>query len=105
MTKKDPEHNPENPKTKMPYGDMKRIAFFYFMLGVLVAIGYFFLNWYEDPAYYIETYGNEHIFNLFMGGVVGTAAVSFILAIVFYGIHKKKDDATNRIDTKQEGLK
>lgn len=87
----DAEKSPQNPKTRMPFGDMKRISFFYLLLAALVFIGYFFLEWYEDPAYYIETYGHENIFNYFMDGVLITAAVSFILAIVFYVLHKKKE--------------
>lgn len=90
LTAVDPENNPENPNTGLPYGDFNRMAFFYLMLGVLVIIGFFFLRWYEDPAYYIEVYGNSNIYNLFMGGVVATGIISIALAAVFFVLHRKK---------------
>lgn len=89
LTSVDPENNPQNTKTGLPYGDFKRMAFFYLMLGVLVIIGYFFLTWYEDPAYYIEMYGNKNIFNAFIGGVIGTGVISILLAAVFFKLHRK----------------
>lgn len=89
LTTIDPENNPQNPKTGLPYGDFKRMSFFYLMLGVLVIIGYFFLNWYEDPSYYIDVYGNDNIFKLFMGGIIATGVVSVVLAVVFLMLHRK----------------
>lgn len=91
LTKLDPINNPQNPKTRLPFGDFKRMAFFYMLLFILVILGYFFMGWYESPEYYIEIYGNALIVDHFMNGVLATAIISIILCVISFVIYRKND--------------
>ena len=53
LTKKDPVKYPENPKTRLPYGDIKRMGVLFGLMSVLNIVACFFLPWYEcwgDPV-------------------------------------------------------
>lgn len=92
LTKVDPENNPQNSRTKLPYGDVKRISLYYLIVGFLSFGEMLFFRWFEDPTYYIESYNNPDIFNIFLLGVLAMAIVSFVLAVIAFVIYKKVDD-------------
>ena len=94
LTKTNPAANPQNPVTRLPYGDMKRMAALFFMLAVLAVIGYFFLPWYEGswgPKYYAETYGTAGVFDLFIKGILWAAVINTVLGAVCWILAKKYD--------------
>lgn len=97
LYKKDPANNPLNMKTKMASRDTDRIAISFAIIGILFLIGRVFLPWYDDPAYYIEVYGNPHIFDTFMNVTLIGGIVCVVIAIAFYLIGKKVEKPENII--------
>jgi amino acid transporter len=95
LAQKDPVNNPVNPKTGLAVGDYKRMAFLFFILGLVGAGGSFFLPWYETywgwefPGDYDMTiFGSQEA--MWFGIRIATA-VAFVVAIVFYYMWRKVD--------------
>jgi len=96
LYKKDPEHNPINPKTKLAQGDLGRFGIFFLLFGIIAFLGSFFLVWYEGswgPEYYFELYGSGITGNFWLmidiarwGGVV-----MLVLGVIFCLLGKKID--------------
>jgi amino acid transporter len=90
---KDPVVHPINPKTHLAVGDMKRISFLFFILGLIGAVGCFFLPWYEVDWAFPDDY------DMTMWGSQGAmwmairvlTIVCLVLAIVFYMVWRKID--------------
>ena len=95
LFKKDPEKNPINLKTKFAVGDTRRIAFSFALIGVLFLIGRVFLPWYDNPAYYIDFYGSETIFDTFMNVTLIGGIVCLIIGLVFLLIGNKVEKEEN----------
>jgi hypothetical protein len=49
----------------------------------------FFLPWYEDPAYYTETYGIEGLFDFLISCIRWTTAASGLLTVILVIIASK----------------
>lgn len=58
LTKKNPEKYPENKKTHMQWGDFNHMFILCLIMAIMGIIGCIWFPWYEDPAYYVECYGN-----------------------------------------------
>lgn len=96
----DGKHFPENPKTKMAFGDIFKVANFTIVIGLTTLIGSPFLRWFEGswgPEYYAYEYGSGFLANfdammnaLLIGGAVITV-IGIILRAVAAKIDKKTD--------------
>jgi amino acid transporter len=90
---KDPVAHPINPKTHLAVGDMKRVSFLFFVLGLIGAAGCFFLPWYEADWVFPDDY------DMTLWGSQGAmwmairvlTIICLVLAIVFYMIWRKID--------------
>jgi amino acid transporter len=73
----DAEKYPINPKTKLAFGDLYRIASIFGLFALLGFVGgYLFFPWYEGAwgaEYYAESYGYENAFANLLGGIKLTA--------------------------------
>lgn len=94
LTKVDPEQYPVNPKTKLGYGDLRRIGFLYMGIGLYGILGRFFLQWYEGDwgeEYYTEEYGtgmfSDYHLMLNLITIIGIAAV--IAGFLSYRMSKR----------------
>lgn len=95
LYKKDPANNPLNTKTRLAAGDTRRIALSFAVIGILFFIGRVFLPWYDDPAYYIDFYGNPAIFDTFMNVTLIAGIVCVVIAAVFYIAGRKLEKPEN----------
>ncbi len=89
-----PELYPLNPKTKLGYGDLKRISIIFGIFAVLGAVASFFLPWYEGswgPAYYADTYGFSNAYDFFLHGINIISVVFAATALVLIIISRKVD--------------
>jgi hypothetical protein len=81
----DPVNYPVNPSTGLGIGDTKRMAWMFAAMTLVGGIASFFLPWYDDPAYYVETYGIEGLFDFMISCIrwitVGSGALTAILAV------------------------
>jgi len=86
LAKKDAALFPVNPKTGLAIGDLSRMSFIFFVLGIMGAIGSFFLPWFEGDwgaEYYAEEYfGLEGLFEAMLRGIQIATVVAFVLGIV-----------------------
>lgn len=60
-TIEEPELYPINPKTRLGFGDVRKIGGFYMGLGVFASLSRFFIQWYEGSwaaEYYLDEYGS-----------------------------------------------
>ena len=89
LSRKNPEKYPENKKTHMQSGDLKNFSILYGIMGVLGIIGCIWFPYYEDAAYYIESYGSSNVYNLIMGLLYATTALFAIGAVITYIMNKK----------------
>ncbi len=92
-SKNDAESYPINPKTRLGFGDLKRIGFFYAVLGAFAVCSRYFIQWYEGSwaeEYYLETY-KTGLFSDFgrmlsaisLTGYICIAAGAVLLAVTF----------------------
>jgi amino acid transporter len=84
LAKKDSNLYPLNPRTGLAVGDLKRIAFNFFILAFMGALAVPWLNWFEGDwgaDYYLETY-ESGLFSNFEGMLGAIQAVSIIFAII-----------------------
>jgi amino acid transporter len=107
LSKKDPEGNPANPKTRLAKGDVKRMSFLFLILGLVGVGGSFFLPWYEadwvsslvdEGMSYKEAFAENYDMTLFgsqdamwMGIRIATIIV-LVFSVVFYLLWQKIDD-------------
>lgn len=82
LSKKDPEKYPENKRTHMQHGDLKKFSILYMVMGILGIIGCIWFPYYEDAAYYVEAYGSENAYNLIMCVLYSTTAIFIIGSII-----------------------
>ncbi|MDR1042326.1 MAG: APC family permease [Clostridiales Family XIII bacterium] len=107
LSKKDPEGNPGNPRTRLAKGDLKRMSFLFFILGLVGVGGSFFLPWYEagwvsdlvaEGMSYEEAFAENYDMTLFgsqeamwAGIRVATIAV-LVVTVALYLVWQKVDD-------------
>lgn len=96
LYKIDPIKYPINEKTRLAKGDITRIGIFFFLFGIILFVGAFFLAWYEGewgPDYYLDLYGSgvmSDFWGMIKIGKIGGGAM-IIAGAVMYLIGKKKD--------------
>ncbi len=93
----DPVNYPVNPRTGLGMGDTKRMAWMFGAMTLVGVLASFFLPWYDDPAYYTETYGIEGLFGLLIGCIrwmtVASGVLTVILATIASRVEKTSTDA------------
>ncbi|MDD3349686.1 MAG: APC family permease [Eubacteriales bacterium] len=92
LTKKDPIAFPTNPKTGLAVGDLRRMAFMFFVLSIMGTIGSAFLPWFEGDwgnDYYFEEYGIEGLFDTMMTGIFVATGIGFVIGIVLFLVAAK----------------
>jgi amino acid transporter len=86
LTQIDPVSHPVNSSTGLAIGDTRRMAWMFAAMTLIGVLASFFLPWYDDPAYYTETYGIEGLFGFLISCIrwitVASGAVTVILLIV-----------------------
>jgi amino acid transporter len=86
LTRIDPVHYPVNPTTRLGVGDTRRMAWMFAAMTLVGAIASFFLPWYDDPAYYTETYGIDGLFGLLISCIrwmtVGCGLLTGALVVI-----------------------
>lgn len=101
LTKKDAQLFPQNPKTRLAEGDLKRISSALTIFSVMNVIACFFMPWYESWGtedawesgdYFdglVESFDVNIIVNVIQTGLYILTAVTIIGAIVTYVLSKK----------------
>ena len=101
LTVNDAEKNPINPKTKLAYGDLYRIASTFGLFALLGFVGaYVFFPGYEGAwgtEYYAETYGHENAFALILNGIKLTSYVFAGVALILTMLARKFEPIKVRI--------
>jgi amino acid transporter len=82
LTRIDPENYPLNSSTGLGTGDTRRMAWLFGIMTFVGLIATFFLPWYDDPAYYTETYGIEGLFDILISCIRWITAASGLLTVV-----------------------
>jgi hypothetical protein len=98
LTKIDPVSYPANSSTGLGVGDTKRMAWMFAAMTLIGGIAAFFLPWYEDPAYYTETYGIEGLFGFMISCIRWITVASGVLTLTLVMIASRvepKDSATS----------
>jgi amino acid transporter len=104
LAKKDPVKYPLNPKTKLGYGDLRKMSFNFLVISIMGFIGKPWLYWFEGSDYYgaadgayEETYP-DGILNVLFGnwegmlGAIQIAAYVFLaVAVILYLVSLKVD--------------
>jgi len=101
LTVNDAEKYPVNPRTRMAYGDLYRMASIFGLFALLGFVGgYVFFPWYEGAwaaEYYAETYAHENAFALMLDGIILTSYVFAGVALVLAMLARKLEPETTRI--------
>jgi amino acid transporter len=94
LTRTDPVNFPVNTRTGLGIGDTRRMAWMFAAMTLVGAIAAFFLPWYDDPAYYTETYGIEGLFAFLITCIrwitVASAVLTVILVIIASKVEPKR---------------
>jgi len=97
----DAEKYPVNPKTKLAYGDLYRIASTFGLFALMGFVGgYVFFPWYEGAwgaEVYFEAYGNENAFALILDGIILTSYVFSGAAVILTIFARKLEPKAVRI--------
>ena len=101
MTVNDAEKYPVNPKTRMAYGDLYRIASTFGLFALLGFVGgYVFFPWYEGAwgaEFYAESYGSENAFANILDGIILTSYVFSAAALILIMFARKLEPKAVRI--------
>ena len=96
LYKVDPVKYPINEKTRLAKGDITRIGIFFFLFGIILFAGAFFLAWYEGgwgPDYYLDLYGSgvmSDFWGMIKIGKIG-GGIMIAAGAVMYLLGKKTD--------------
>ncbi|WP_269478139.1 APC family permease [Hominibacterium faecale] len=99
LHKLDPVRHPINPKTKLCYGDLFRIALIFIVFVVLGIIAYFFMPIYEGswgPEYYAETYGFANAYQVITQGILWISIAYAVIAVILIILDRKLDPKDQR---------
>lgn len=97
-----PDLHPLNPKTKLAYGDLTRIAKLFGVTSILSFMAIPWMPFYEGswgPEYYLEVYGTANAWDFINNGITVVAIVYAVLTIIAVVLAKKYDTK----DMKPEG--
>ncbi len=101
LTANDAEKNPVNPKTKLAYGDLYRMASIFGLFALMGFVGgYVFFPWYEGAwgaEFYAESYGYENAFALILDGILLTSYVFSGAALILIMLARKLEPKAVRI--------
>ncbi|NOR19093.1 MAG: amino acid permease [Xanthomonadales bacterium] len=89
LAKTDPVNYPVNSSTGLGIGDTRRMAWMFAVMTLIGAIAAFFLPWYDDPAYYTETYGIEGLFEFLISAIRWITVASGVLTVILVIIARK----------------
>jgi len=89
LAKTDPVNYPVNSSTGLGIGDTRRMAWMFAAMTFIGAIAAFFLPWYDDPAYYTETYGIEGLFEFLISAIRWITVASGVLTVILVIIARK----------------
>lgn len=81
LAQNDPVRYPLNKSTGLGIGDTRRMARMFAIMTLIGLIANFFLPWYEDPAYYTETYGIEGLFDILISCIRWMTLASGVLTV------------------------
>jgi amino acid transporter len=105
LTKTDPVNYPVNSSTGLGLGDTKRMAWMFAAMTLVGLIASFFLPWYDDPEYYMETYGIEGLFEFLISSIrwltVASGVLTVILVIIARRVEPKESEAAAQGDARQ----
>jgi amino acid transporter len=82
LSRIDPVNYPLNSRTGLGIGDTGRMAWLFAIMTLVGGIAAIFLPWYEDPAYYTETYGIEGLFDILISCIRWITAGSGVLTLI-----------------------
>jgi len=82
LAQTDPVNYPVNSSTGLGIGDTKRMAWLFAAMTFIGLIAAFFLPWYDDPAYYTETYGIEGLFGFLISCIRWITVASGVLTVI-----------------------
>lgn len=96
LTVTEPEQYPVNPKTRLGFGDLKRIGCLYMGIGLYGILGRLFLQWYEGDwgaEYYAEEYGSGMFsdFYLMLTLITAIGAAAIVIGFIVWRLGKKYD--------------
>ncbi len=86
LAQNDPVRHPLNTSTGLAIGDTRRMARMFAIMTLIGLLANFFLPWYEDPAYYTETYGIEGLFDILISCIRWMTATSGVLTVILVSI-------------------
>lgn len=89
----DPMRYPVNPKTRLGFGDTRKMALMFGCLTVAGVIATFFLPGFADPQAYAENYGVAGAFDMIMSGIRWTTVVFGVLAVVLLLVSRRVEPA------------
>ena len=95
LTELYPDIHPRNPKTKLAYGDLGRMAKLFGVTSILSFMAIPWMPFYEGswgPEYYLEVYGTANAWDIINNGIVVVAIVYGVLAIIAAILAKKYDN-------------
>lgn len=95
LTKLYPDLHPMNPKTKLAYGDLGRIAKLFGITSILSFIAIPWMPFFEGswgPEYYLEVYGTANAWDFINNGIMIVAIVYAVLTIIAAILAKKYDN-------------
>jgi amino acid transporter len=97
LTQIDPVNYPVNSSTGLGIGDTKRMAWMFAAMTLVGVIAAFFLPWYDDPEYYMETYDIEGLFGFLISCIrwmtVASGVLTVILVIIASRVEPKDAEA------------
>ncbi len=107
LAKKDPEHHPLNPRTRLGFGDLKRIAGVFYGFAVVGFVAVPWLRWFEGDwaaDYYAETYEGTYLSG-FLGNFDTMLTTILVIAGIFVAIAIGCTIAAIRLEPKRITLR
>lgn len=95
LARSDPRRHPLNPRTRLGFGDTRRMALMFGCMTAAGIIAMFFLPWYEDPQAYVDDYGIEGMFDRLMNGIRWMTAVFGLLTAALVVISMRVEPHTH----------
>ncbi|MCL1983309.1 MAG: APC family permease [Clostridiales bacterium] len=74
--------------------DLKPFSILFAIIALIAAGGFFFFPFYDDPSYFEWRYGSESVLGTLVTCIGILAAVSAVLAVVFYTVSKNRNEVS-----------